>query len=426
MIEPMPPVANIALPWDQELADPVAVISGARAQHGDTFAVRSGPDTYLFLFSAQGVRSFYELPESEASKGIADWSMIRRKLPDELFDGRRTFPHELFGRNDVRSYLHALGGALDTQLAELGDRGEFDIFAFARRLGHRMGLASWAGPESARGDRFDQLVVALDALDASEAFVHPERMAAIAANNKQHERAALAAAEKLIGETLADRAARPTSDEPDLLDRITDRWADVHEPGRTSGIGRDVVLAHLASMTNLFAALGWTIVDLVTRPALLEAVSRGDNELAERCALESIRIAQRSIMLRMVTREVEVRDGTATYRVKPGAFIATLLPLTNTTSAPGHDTYDPERWARRHLAEPSGLAARALVTTFGHGAHSCPAQSFSLSSIVQTVTRLGQTYELTPLFETAKPLPAQIGGVARAEQHCPVAYQRRR
>jgi cytochrome P450 len=426
MIEPMPPLADIALPWDQELDDPVAVIGEARTQHGDTFVVRSGAATYLFLFSAQGVRSFYELPEAAASKGIADWSMIRRKLPDELFDGRRTFPHELFGRNDVRSYLQALDGSLDTQLIELGDEGEFEVFSFARRLGHRMGLASWAGTESARGERFEQLVDALDTLDASEAFVHPERMATIAASDKALERTALAAAEKLIGETLDERAARPAPTEPDLLDRIAERWTDMNEPARRTGIARDVVLAHLASMTNLFAALGWTIVDLVKRPALLEQVRLGDSELAERCALESIRMAQRSIMLRLVTHELEVDDGTTTYRVKPGAFIATLLPLTNTTSAPGHDVYDPERWARRHLAEPSGLATRELVTTFGHGAHSCPAQSFSLSSIVRTVTRLSQTYGLTPRFESARPLPVQIGGVARADRPCPVAYQRRR
>jgi hypothetical protein len=124
----MPPLAEVALPWETALADPVAALAEARRSHGDTFAVRSGSDTYLFLFSPAGVRAFYDLPEASASKGIADWSMIRRKLPDELFDGRRTFPHELFGRSDVMSYLSALDGALETQIAELGDRGELDLF----------------------------------------------------------------------------------------------------------------------------------------------------------------------------------------------------------------------------------------------------------------------------------------------------------
>jgi cytochrome P450 len=422
----MPPLADVALPWEQQLADPVAALANARRQHGDTFAVRSGDDNYLFVFSAEGVRAFYELPEASASKGIADWSMIRRKLPDELFEGRRTFPHELFGRDDVRSYLRALAGALATQIEELGDHGVFDVFAFARRLGHRMGLASWAGPESARGQRFDRFATVLDTLDAADAFVRPDLMAAVAANGKTAERAALAEAESLIAETLVERAAHRAPDaNADLLDRIADRWADVDDPDRVIGIARDVVLAHLASMTNLFAALGWTIVDVLARPTLLEQIRQGNTDLAERCVLESIRIAQRSIMLRLVVKPVAFNDGATIYHLTPGTFIATLLPLTNTSSAPGLDLYDPDRWARRHLREPTGLAARELVTTFGHGSHSCPAQSFSLTSIAQTVAAMTQTFHLTPEFGHVEPLAAQIGGVARADRPTPVSYERR-
>ena len=81
------------------------------------------------------MRSFYALPEAGASKGVADWMMLRRKLPDELFDGRRTMPHELFGRDDVRYYLASLDAAIDVAFAELGDAGDVDVFAFTRRLG---------------------------------------------------------------------------------------------------------------------------------------------------------------------------------------------------------------------------------------------------------------------------------------------------
>jgi hypothetical protein len=35
-------------------------------------------------------------------------------------------------------------------------------------------------------------------------------------------------------------------------------------------------------------------------------------------------------------------------------------------------------------------------------------------------------YELTPRFQTARPLPRQIGGVARAARPCRIAYARRR
>ena len=89
-ITPLPPVATgVGLPWDVAVEDAVGAIAAARAAHGDTFVVESGRDRYLFTFSPTGVESFYALPEEKASKGVADYLMLRRKLPDGIFDGRR-------------------------------------------------------------------------------------------------------------------------------------------------------------------------------------------------------------------------------------------------------------------------------------------------------------------------------------------------
>ena len=81
----------------------------------------------------------------------------------------------MFRREDVAVYLANLDQALEQTVAELGLEGSVDLFALTRRLGHRMGLASWAGPGSAQGDTFDRLVAAFETLDASDAFVHPAR-----------------------------------------------------------------------------------------------------------------------------------------------------------------------------------------------------------------------------------------------------------
>ena len=61
--------------------------AAVRARCGDTFAIHSGGDHYLFTFSAAGVEAFYALPEEKASKSVADYLMLRRKLPDEIFIG---------------------------------------------------------------------------------------------------------------------------------------------------------------------------------------------------------------------------------------------------------------------------------------------------------------------------------------------------
>jgi cytochrome P450 len=304
----------------------------------------------------------------------------------------------------------------------MGDVGTFDVFAFTRRLGHRLGLASWAGEASARGERFDRLVPALDTLDGSEAFVRPGAMAEVKASGKRSERAAMAAAEEALGESVDERLAGDGPD--DLFQRIIESWRGEAIGDLRRGVARDVILVHLGSMSNLFAALGWTLVDLLGHPEVAAGVAAGDAGLAERAALESTRLAQRSIMLRYVLAPVEVRDEQRTYRVAAGATVATLLPLLNTSVAPGLDRYDPQRWKGRRLRDAKELPAVELVTAFGHGSHTCPAQPFSLAAMSRTALRLWATFELRAEFTGAEPLAVQIGGVARAGAPCPVSYRR--
>lgn len=416
---PEPPFAQATgLPWDVSVDDAVAAIAAARDRHGDTFAVRSGDDQYLFTFSPAGVESFYGLPEEKASKGVADYLMLRRKLPDEIFEGRRIQPGTLFRRDDVAGYLANLDRALDATVDELGSSGCTDVFAMTRRLGHRMGLASWAGSGSARGEAFEHLVRAFDTLDGSDAFVHPDAMAAVAASGKKAERAAL----DEVAVIIADAVDRRDGDEG-LFGRIVDEWRTERGDKRIRGIALDVALIHIASMSNLAAALGWALVDLLEHPAQRARVGGGDTDLARRCALESTRLAQRSIMSRTVLSPVVLDTGDVSYDVPPGWTIATLLPLLNTSVAPGLDEWDPDRWTRHRLADEKSLPSPMLVTAFGHGRHSCPAQPFSLSAMTATMTRLFGHYRMIPQWSThPRPVPAQIGGVARADGPCLLSY----
>lgn len=423
LITPMPRVADCVLPWDGPVSDTVAAIGTARSACGDTFVIDGGDDRYLFLFSPAGLRDFYAVPEQQASKGIADWKMLVRKLPDELFDGRRTLPHELFTRPNVTGYLEALEEAISIQLSELRPGGEIDLFDFTRRLGHRMGLASWSGREILHSDRFDELVEALDVLDGSEAFVAPTRMQEVAQTEKAAEREAMAKAEQILAHSIAARR----SPAGDLLDMILERWADTSGSERLVGVARDVILVHIGSMSNLFAALGWSLVHLVQHPDVLARVRAkqdADHDLVSRCALESTRIGQRSIMLRTVLEPVTIDDGSQTYEVSPGASLATFLPLTNMESGPGLDRYDPDRWKGPRLVSPPGLPSE-LVITFGVGPHACPARPFSVTAMSRVIERLFEAYDLEPRFDNPKPRPDQIGGVARAADPCPVAVRAR-
>src|SRR5204863_9761409 len=125
--------------------------------------------------------------------------------PEELFAGVRTLAHDLFGAQDVETYLAHLDHALDLELAELGPAGTLDAFGFARRVGHRLGLACWIGDAAAGPPWFDRLVSDLDQLDGADAFVHPARMSDVASNDKRAERAALASFEVAVADLLTQR-----------------------------------------------------------------------------------------------------------------------------------------------------------------------------------------------------------------------------
>jgi cytochrome P450 len=424
---PTPPYAEgTGLPWDVCVGDAVAAIAAARARHGDTFVVESGSDRYLFTFSVTGVESFYALTEETASKGVADYLMLRRKLPDDIFAGRRTLPSTLFRRDDVANYLANLDRALDQTISELGTSGSVDVFDLARRLGHRMGLASWAGPGCADGAAFERLVRAFDTLDGSDAFVHPDKMAAVAASGKRAERKALDEVADAIAAAVHQYDSGDKDDQG-LFGRIVDAWTPEPEEVRLRGIALDVALIHIASMSNLAAAVGWAFVDLLEHPTQLPRVRLGDRDFAHRCALESTRLAQRSIMSRTVLSPVRFDTGEVTYEVPPGWTIATLLPLLNTSVAPGLEQWDPDRWDRHRLIDRDALPSPMLVTAFGHGRHSCPAQPFSLAAMTAATTRLLREYQMTPCWRAyPQPVPAQIGGVARAAGPWLVSYTRAR
>jgi cytochrome P450 len=425
-IEPPPPGVPGALPWLGAgfalLRDPTAFLARQRERLGDAFVLDAFGHRLFFVFSPEGVARLYELPENEASFGLATYTLVfKNKVPLELLAGRRNRPHDLFGAGEVETYLDALEDAVAFQLDELGAEGRFEVFALARRFGHRLGLACWAGAEAVAPENLDRLIPRLDRLDSSDSFVRPASTFLTLATGKRRERAAMRGIEAVFAEILREREERGRPG--DFLDRVYQSFADLEPGAREIATARDVMLIHMGAQSNLYAALGWTLVNLLLRPELLAKVRGGDALLLERCANESIRIAQRSLTLRQVLRSIEVPSGSQRFVLQPGVLLATMLSVTNTTAAPGLERFDPAHYDGRRLAATAAPPARELVSTFGHGRHSCPAQRFSITAIRIAVQRLLERYDLTPEFASAAPQRRQIGGVARAQRPCPVAYK---
>ena len=217
-------------------------------------------------------------------------------------------------------------------------------------------------------------------------------MAAVAASGKAAERAALAEVTEILGATVD--APGPSG----LFARIVESWAGEPDDVRRVGVAHDVALIHIASMSNLAAALGWALVDLAEHPDELARVLAGDTDLGERVRArdDEARPALDHGPARCCRRS-SFDTGDATYDVPRGDVHRDAAPAAQ------HDggrrasrTGGPDRWARWRLAEPTGLASPQLVTAFGHGRHTCPAQPFSLSAMTTAVTHLFGAFEMTP------------------------------
>src|SRR4051794_30820250 len=154
-IAPAPPhVDDLSVPWKATSPDAVT-IEEVRERHGETFTAEDGPDQYLFLLSPAGVRSVYGLAGHEATQDLADHGLLFRRLPDDVLNGRRTVATDLFSTATVEAVLPELDRALTAELDDLSDVELVDVFAMARRLGHRFAITCWFGVDAARGPDFD-------------------------------------------------------------------------------------------------------------------------------------------------------------------------------------------------------------------------------------------------------------------------------
>ncbi len=424
LVDPPPPQARGRIPRVRSalrfLPAPTAFLIAERARLGDTFLLEALGFRILFVFSPPALSALYRLKEDEASFVEATRTLLGFKLPDALLGGDMSMFHHLFGRSRMETYLAHVEAAVRESLDALPARGELELFAHGKSVVHRIGFRCWLGPEASSAEMLPRLIALFDRIDPEAAFVSPARGLWTWMTRKAPELAALRELEEIVRGIRQGRARRGVR-EGDMLEELAELYAAHGEDERDRLIARDVVILHLASLSNLYSAFAWTMVNLSLRaPLMARAAEEG---VIDAVAMESIRVAQRSITLRKVMKPLVLEDGVRRWNLAPGLFVGTMLSVTNGEHGT-LATFDAAHYDKTKLLAP--VPGREVVSTFGHGVHACPGQRFALSAIRVAVKAHLEALRMTPMFTSAEPRPEQIGAVARARESCVIRFEKRR
>ena len=137
----------------------------------------------------------------------------------------------------------------------------------------------------------------------------------------------------------------------------------------------------------------WTLTDILSRPALVKQL-REESELDARldvlkaCFLETARLNPVSSLPRMLTAPIEFESEGKRWWIPAGGYVAALPGVLNVAPK----TFpEPMRWdPHRHLGDAS-----TQPHVFGHGAFSCVARAFVLSTLPALMDELLIGWDLT-------------------------------
>jgi cytochrome P450 len=448
LISPKPPIVR------DELAhigaglrfaqSPTSFLAQMRREYGDTFLVDVFGYKLFCVFSPAGLKSLYAAAEEEASFGMATFDMLGFKTPVEIFmDADIDLFYELLVPEKVTAYVADFSHVVAQVLAEWGDAGEINVFDTIRTLEQRVGFKIWIGEEATQDGVWQQLKTHFDVLSQENAFVSPQLTLETLTSGKAKEKHAVAGIMALVDGVMARREAQ--NDWPD--DNFTFLYRRFKAEDREVTLRKlthNIINANQGFLSNLYAALSWALINLKQHP---QAQQHLEAELAatkakfgehfhesqaaldsmrfcEQLLMESVRLAQRSITLRKVMKEMQFDCGDAVYTIQPGVYITTMLSVIN-TQTPELARFDPDHYQGRRICPELVAQGRETISTFGHGSHACPAQKFSHNMCKVLLARLLEQFEFGFPDGAIAPSDSQMGGVARASGDVVLPFYRK-
>lgn len=424
--------------------NPTQFFAGLREEYGDTFLVDVFGYKLFCVFSPQGLQSLYAAAEDEASFGMATFDMLGFKTPLDIFlDADIDLFYDLLQPARVAAYINEFATGVAEVIAGWGERGEFELFDEIRTLEQRVGFRVWIGEEATREGVWQQFKAYFDVLSQENAFVSPQQTLETLVSDKAREKQAVADITALVADIVARRESE--NDWPqDNFTFLYQRFSTDDKAVTLRKLAHNVINANQGFLSNLYAALCWVLVHLVKNPSVRSSIEEeikatrdqfGEHfyksqealdtmRACEQLLMESVRLAQRSITLRKVMKEIQFDCGEEVFTLQPGVYVTTMLSVTN-TATPELAQFDPAHYKGRRI-DPSLIAAgKETVSTFGHGVHACPAQKFSHNMCKVFLSLLLEQFDLVGTDAPVKPSGPQMGGVSRAADDVMIRYTRK-
>lgn len=411
---------------------PTGFLTELRAEYGDTFLVDIFGYKLFCVFSPAGLRSLYAAEERDASFGMATFDMLGFKTPIEvMLDADIQLFYELLQPSRMVAGLQAIAEGVGEVLDDWEHLETLDVFDAIRTLEQRVGFRLWIGAEAAGEGEWQAFKACFDVLSQENAFVSPQQTLETLTSNKAAEKRAVAEIRHRLAAIVEHRNAAGAWPD-DNLSFLHARFCSDSSELSLRKLAHNVINANQGFLSNLYAALGWTVVNLQSHPDSLRRLhdeldrtraDYGDEfwtrqaaldsmQFCEQLLMESVRIAQRSLTLRKVMREMEFAVEDQVYTLAPGVYIATMLSVTN-IDGPELARFDPDHYTGRRIDPALIDRGRETISTFGHGTHACPAQKFSHNMCKVLLAQLYARFRLGSPSAPVAPSDTQMGGVAR-------------
>jgi hypothetical protein len=157
-----------------------------------------------------------------------------------------------------------------------------------KRLVHKIGFLSWVGEDALlvphsnltfqkvqlltllQGDNLTRLTCAFETLDPETSFQSLASLASTIFTGKWRERRAIAEIDNVLTGIMLSRGNHVIDDNLNALhEGFKQEFPGLDNRARSRLCAHAVFQFHLASQANLYAALSWTLVNLLAQPAAL-------------------------------------------------------------------------------------------------------------------------------------------------------------